>query len=153
MKTSYVTTRAREPLEIQMTSMIDVVFLLLVYFVWSASFMVAEQILPSDVAAEAPRSPGAAAALDEPPPPEADFDRVVVRIAWVDRGPRWLVNDQPLSGLAALRDQLTQIARINAAVPVILHPDPEVPLGDVIAGYDSVRAAGFTMVRFAARLK
>lgn len=151
MKTNFSVARAREPLEIQMTSMIDVVFLLLVYFVWTASFMISEQILPSDVAAEAPRSTGAADKPDESPPPEADFDRVIVRIAWVEGGPQWLVNDEPLAGLAALRDQLTVIARINAAVPVILHPDPDVPLGDVIAGYDAVRAAGFSAVRFAAR--
>ena len=32
-----------------MTPMIDVVFLLLIFFVWTASFQIVEQILPSEI--------------------------------------------------------------------------------------------------------
>ena len=36
----------RDSLEIKMTPMIDVVFLLLIFFVWTASFQVVEYLLP-----------------------------------------------------------------------------------------------------------
>ena len=41
--------RTRGDLEISMTPMIDVVFLLLVFFVWTASFQVVENMLPTSL--------------------------------------------------------------------------------------------------------
>ena len=37
--------------------------------------------------------------------------------------------------------------------PVILHPDPEVPLGHVIDLYDLARLIGFAKIQFAASEK
>ena len=65
----------RDSLEIKMTPMIDVVFLLLIFFVWTASFQVVEYVLPSELSTLL----GNQAAVDVPPP-EADFEDVVVRI-------------------------------------------------------------------------
>lgn len=147
MKTpSYFTTR-RSAMELQMTPMIDVVFLLLVFFVWTASFHVAEYILPSSVSTAA--GAGQASAND-PPPPEADFDQVVVRILWLDDQPAWRINDQPLANLDQVRTQLDRIANIKRDAPVILHPDPLVPLGHVIDIYDIARLVRFEKVQFAA---
>ena len=61
-----------------MTPMIDVVFLLLVFFVWTASFQIIEQILPSQMSAQL----GAEPTEVNEPPPEADFENVVIRIGW-----------------------------------------------------------------------
>jgi len=133
-------------MEIQMTSMIDVVFLLLVYFVWTAGFMIAEKILPSNVSAAA----GSAAAPDEPPPPEADFENIVIRVQSGVGGVNWQVNGQPQEGLRQVIDFLTRIVRIKPDAPVILHPDPNVPLGDVIDAYDAARRAGIKKIQFAA---
>jgi len=50
----------RASVELQLTPMIDCVFLLMVYFIWSSSFKLAEMSLPSKLAAPASRG-GAAA--------------------------------------------------------------------------------------------
>ncbi len=58
-----------------MTPMIDVVFLLLIFFVWTASISAVEYLLPSNLSP----APGSAAVTEEPPPPP-DFEPVVVKI-------------------------------------------------------------------------
>src|SRR5262245_65721846 len=68
--------------ELQLTPMIDCVFLLIIYFLWSSSFAVAELSLPSRLSA-APAT-GAASKI-QPRSAEADFPDVVVRIMRTDR--------------------------------------------------------------------
>ncbi len=135
----------REPLEIKMTPMIDVVFLLLVFFVWTASFQVVEYLLPSELSTLL----GNQAALEEPPP-EADFEDVVIRIHWTDDQPGWTINDQQADSLAQLHQRLQAIAQVKQDAPVILHPDEEVPLGDVINVFDLSRLVGFEKIQFVA---
>ncbi len=135
----------RDSLEIKMTPMIDVVFLLLVFFVWTASFQVVEYLLPSELSTLL----GNQAAVDVPPP-EADFEDVVVRIHWIGDHPEWTVNDQQADSLEELHQQLQAIARIKQDAPVILHPDQEVPLGDVINVFDISRLIGFEKIQFVA---
>ncbi|MDP7205670.1 MAG: biopolymer transporter ExbD [Pirellulaceae bacterium] len=135
----------RESLEIKMTPMIDVVFLLLVFFVWTASFQVVEYLLPSELST----LPGNQAALEEPPP-EADFEDVVIRIHWAGDQPGWTVNEQQADSLAQLQQRLQAIAQVKQDAPVILHPDEEVPLGDVINVFDLSRLVGFEKIQFVA---
>jgi len=135
----------RESLEITMTPMIDVVFLLLVFFVWTASFQVVEYLLPSELSS----LPGNQAAVEDPPP-EADFENVVIRIHWIDDQPGWTINDQQADSLDQLHQRLQAIARVKQDAPVILHPDEEVPLGDVIDVFDISRLVGFEKIQFVA---
>ena len=137
----------RTPVDLQLTPMIDCVFLLMVYFIWASSFTIAEQALPSRLSAVAG---GSTTTSDVPPPPEADFDNVVVRVLRAGGAATWQVNDAPVPTLAALRSTLAQIARIKRDAPVILHPDKDVPLGDVIDVFDLARLVGFEKVQFAA---
>jgi biopolymer transport protein ExbD len=83
------------------------------------------------------------------PPPEKDFEDVVVRIGWDGNAPNWSINEQPFPTLAAVATQLQTIATIQTAAPVILHPQPIVPLGTVIETYDAAKVAGFAKVAFA----
>jgi biopolymer transport protein ExbD len=145
MRRPTYTTR-RTPVDLQLTPMIDCVFLLMVYFIWSSSFNIAEQSLPSQLSAA---SGSGTPSTETPPPPEADFEDVVVRILWQGATPTWTLNDAPVPSLAALRQSLTQVARIKRDAPVILHPDPDVPLGSVIDVYDISRDVGFEKVQFA----
>lgn len=140
-------SRQRTGLDIPMTPLIDVVFQLLLFFLLTASFHAAEHLLPSSVSA--PQASGAGSPA-ETPPPEDDFDQVVVRILWTDGHPAWQVNGQQLGGLPEVRNTLAAVARVKADAPVILHPDPEVPLGHVIDIYDLTRLVGFPQVQFAA---
>ncbi|MHB9078166.1 MAG: ExbD/TolR family protein [Pirellulaceae bacterium] len=135
---------------IQMTPLIDVVFLLMVFFVWTAGFQVAEYMLPSKLLASA--GTGSTAA-DEPPPPEEDFEKVVVRVLWVTDQPAWKINDASVETLQEVRSRLEAIANIKRDAAVILHPDQEVPLGHVIDLYDIARRVGFAKIQFAASEK
>lgn len=141
---SYVFDR-RWTLGVTMTPMIDVVFLLLVFFVWTASFHVVERSLPSRLMS-APGS-GSASQID---PELADFDRVVIRLDWLGNQPTWQINDQPAAGLDQVRETLAAIAAIGTSVPVVIDSGPDVPLGHVIDVYDVARLEGFGEVQFAA---
>ncbi len=128
-----------------MTPMIDVVFLLLVFFVWTASFQIVEHVLPSKMSAQL----GSDAAVEVDLPPPDDLDDVVVRIGWNGNVPTWQVNSEPVDSLAVVEQQLKVISSIEVGVPVILHPEPTVPLGHVIQAYDVAKVAGFNQVSFA----
>ena len=144
-RTAVERAKERGRVEVQMTSMIDVVFLLLVFFVWTASFQIVEQILPSQMSSQMGDAP---ADLSDPPP-EMDFERVVIRIAWDGDSPSWKLNDGPIESVQQLRDRLTVLAGIKVDTPVILHPDQVVPLGYVIEAYDVSKLSGFEKVSFA----
>jgi biopolymer transport protein ExbD len=146
MRRPSILTDRRGPVDVKMTPMIDVVFLLLVFFIWTASFQIVEYVLPSNLLAVA----GEAADPSDVPPPETDFDQIVVRILWTGSAVAWQVNDVPLTSLGQVKDTLEQIAQIKRDAPLILHPDPDVPLGDVIDVYDISRLAGFEKIQFAA---
>jgi biopolymer transport protein ExbD len=139
----------RTEVELQLTPMIDCVFLLMVYFVWSSSFAIAEKSLPSELSVAEAKGSGQP---NEPPPPEADFDDVVIRIATGATGPVWTVNDEPVASLAELRQVLATIADIKSDAPVILDAGGEVPLGDVIDVFDLSRIVGFEKIGFATSL-
>ena len=135
-----------------MTPMIDVVFLLLVFFVWTASFQIVEHILDSEMSAQTGSDP----VENVEPPPEKDFEDVVVRIDWDGQAPSWSINGQPLGSLEALGEQLATISNLRPQTnlpedspKVILDPRPIVPLGIVIEAYDVAKLAGFVEVSFA----
>jgi biopolymer transport protein ExbD len=127
-----------------MTPMIDVVFLLLVFFVWTASFQVIEQILPSELSSQIGNQ---ASALT--PPPVKDFEDIVITVSYDTQQPAWTLNKQPINRITVLEKRLTAIASTGAAAPVILHPQPNVPLEFVIQSYDAAKLSGFTKVAFA----
>lgn len=144
MKRPSVFLGRRSELEVAMTPMIDVVFLLLVFFVWTASFQVVEYALPANVAQTAGGDPMEPTA---PPPPEMDFDQIVVRVM---PGPRFELNGQTLSSNAQLRERLAAVAAIRREAPAIIHPDPDTPLGPAVDAFDIARAVGLSQVAFAA---
>ena len=128
-----------------MTPMIDVVFLLLVFFVWTASISAVEYLLPSNLTP----APGSAAVTDEPPPPP-DFDPVVVKVVWLGDRPGWIINDRAVRQLDEVRQTLAAVVEIKRDLPVIIDPAKDVPLGDVIDVYDLARLTGFEKIQFAA---
>ena len=127
-----------------MTPMIDVVFLLLVFFVWTASFQVIEQILPSELSSQIGNQQSPLT-----PPPIKDFDDIIITLSYDGQQPAWTLNKQPITRIAEIERRLTNIASVNAAAPVILHPQPNVPLEFVIQSYDAAKLSGFTKVSFA----
>ena len=69
MRRSSIYNERRGDVDVKMTPMIDVVFLLLVFFIWTASFQIVEQVLPSSVSAQRGTDPagreGAGVAVGE----------------------------------------------------------------------------------------
>ena len=146
MKRPSIFNGSRRELEIKMTPMIDVVFLLLVFFVWTASFHAVEYLLPSSLSQK--QGTGQTVNVAEPPP-EIEFEDIVVRISFTNNQPAWSVNGQPVASLSEVRSRLALVADIKIDSPVILHPDETVPVGNVIDVYDATRLAGFTQIQFA----
>ena len=146
MKRPSIFNGSRRELEIKMTPMIDVVFLLLVFFVWTASFHAVEYLLPSSLSQK--QGTGQTVNVDEPLP-EIEFEDIVVRISFTNNQPAWSVNGQPVASLSEVRSRLALVADIKIDSPVILHPDETVPVGNVIDVYDATRLAGFTQIQFA----
>jgi biopolymer transport protein ExbD len=128
-----------------MTPMIDVVFLLLIFFVWTSSFVIVEHILPSQLSKQV----GADPTQPVDPPPKQDFENIVIKIDWDGNRPVWTINEQPVASLADIRQRLAVIVEIQSEAPVILHPVPGVPLGHVIEAYDVAKLVGFAKISFA----
>lgn len=132
-----------------MTPMIDVVFLLLVFFVWTISFEAIERLLPSRISSEQGKQPADLQEL----PPEMDLERIVIRIIGNPSEPQFQINQQPYASLEAVETFLGQVVAISAEAPVILHPDDEIELGIVIHLLDSTRKLGFAKVSLATQRK
>jgi biopolymer transport protein ExbD len=130
-----------------MTPMIDVVFLLLVFFVWTISFEAIERLLPSQVSREVGKLASEMTELD----PEVDFERIVIRLVGEPGQPTYTVNDQAMSTPAEVRAFLQEIATINSEAPVVIHPDDLIETGFVVAVLDISRQCGFSKVSFAIR--
>jgi biopolymer transport protein ExbD len=136
----------RGSIELQLTPMIDVVFLLLVFFLWTSSFDLPEFDLPSALA-EPPA--GLSDATSQSPPPEA-FDELVITIRNLDSVVALALNGDDLADVSQLRERLSAIVDLGAQPPVIVDPDPTTDIGTVIEIYDLAREVGLDRVLFAA---
>jgi len=131
-----------------MTPMIDVIFLLLIFFVCTASFQPPEEVLPTSFSL-----PGVIDS-DVPIDPEvADLDEIVVRVLWLDGRAQWQINDVDYAQLGEVRGVLESIRELKSDLPVILDVDPDVPMEDVIDVYDVCRGVGLEKIQFAASVE
>jgi len=127
-----------------MTSMIDVVFLLLVFFLWTSSFDEPEFDLAS--ALSLPPIGNSSSASEATP---MLFDEIVVRIAQFPSGePIVQLNGTELENVSTLITKLQLIAAVGAQPAVIVDPDPAIAMETAIAVYDAARKAGFDRVLF-----
>lgn len=133
------------PLAAAMTPMIDVVFLLLVFFLCTASFEPQEENLAASLLIAATES---GAGNNEQPPEIDDVTLVGTHRQGVTT---WIANgSRATKSLAELTEILRALVSIDAALPVTIDAGPQVPMNDVIGAYDTARAAGFHQVQLAA---
>ncbi len=135
----------RDRLEVKMTPMIDVIFLLLIFFVCTASFQQPEEILPTNMSL--PGSLGETAEVD---PLQEDLDQIVVEILWRDGFAHWRINRRDYARLDEVAAVLSAAAGVQADLPVILDVEAAVPIENVIDVCDLCRRIGLEKVQFAA---
>lgn len=125
--------------------MIDVVFLLLIFFVCTANFQQPEEELPTRLSL-----PGAIETSAPLDPEIEDLEEIVVKVLW-EGEVAWQINERKYRRLGEVRAVLEAIAsRVKPDVPVILDVEGIVPMESVIDVYDVCRLAKLTNVRFAA---
>ncbi len=137
-----------DSLEVKMTPMIDVVFLLLVFFVWTSSFEIPEYDLPGSIAE--PPAGGSTANVNQPSPTEV-FDEIVVKLVRTEIASAIKLNGQDIRDVAELQTKIRAILSLGVQPPVIVDPDGRVAMKDAIEVYDAVRLAGADRVLFAAK--
>ncbi|MFN0056318.1 MAG: ExbD/TolR family protein [Planctomycetales bacterium] len=129
--------------ENMMTSMIDVVFLLLIFFVCAAAGNVFELLLPTDLAEKG--AAGTAPQVETVVP----VDRVWIALSRGDQ--RQLVmrlNETDYESHDDLRGVLLSLAEVAPESPVILQIAPEVEAEHWVRVYDTCRAARFQSINF-----
>lgn len=129
--------RVKEEPEINLTSLIDVVFLLLIFFMVSTTF---EQ--QSALSVDLPEASTVESTSDIPE-----------RLEFViDREGRMYLNDQALvnSDESTIRASFIEVAGDERGLPIVLRADRDTPHHFVVTVMDSAAALGFTNLSIAA---
>ena len=126
-----------------MTPMIDVIFLLLVFFVCTANFKPPEKILPMNMTL-----PGSVVA-DITLPDLDSLDVVSIRI-FFDKEPYWQIEGNRCTTLGEVRYILQSIQNAKSDIPVIIESTDNVPMENVIDVYDVCRLVELSHIQFAA---
>lgn len=137
--------RKTSSLDLNLTSMIDVIFLLLIFFVFTSDFKEPEKLLPTNLSA--PGSVASAATLSQ----EArDLGKITIRIAVAGDEIVWSVDGRRAESFEAVEATLVALQEIDPNVPVVVDPDRAVPIEKVLDAYDAARRAGLSKIKFAA---
>ncbi|MCO8121207.1 biopolymer transporter ExbD [Stieleria sp. TO1_6] len=129
-----------------MTPMIDVVFLLLIFFVWTSSFQTPEFDLPGAIA-EIPAG-GSQANVDQPPPVEV-FDEIIVKLKIRDGLSVIEFAGEQLASASELQNRIAAVIGLGVQPPVIIDPEGQVSMRSAVEAYDAVRLAGADRVLYA----
>ena len=127
--------RRRPPVEINIAPLLDVVFLLLIFFMVSTTFKEETRLqLQLPTAAGDP--------VTTPP--------TVIRIS-IDHNGQFFVNDQSVTSQQALpQTLLTLVNAATAPPPVVIQADAHTPHQAVITALEAARHAGLSRIAFAA---
>lgn len=161
---------ARDGDELNLTTMVDVVFLLLIFFVWTSSFDAPETDLAGALTTltrdrETSAAAGSRSPLDQPPPP--DEIRIRVQSAatghvssvngtagvsgatlGVSGATLWQLGSARFGELNELLARMRKIQVLGDVSPVIIDAGDDVSVQTAIATLDGVRGLGFSRVAF-----
>jgi biopolymer transport protein ExbD len=128
----------KEPLEINLTPLIDVVFLLLIFFMVSTTFD-----KDSRIKVELPQS----ATQDE-----KVHEKDVLTIT-IDAGGRFYVNDREVinTEIGTLKAAMSKAAAERNDIPLIIKADANTPYQSVITVMDAASQLGFVHMTFPTR--
>lgn len=150
MKTRFHRSGERTGFDSTMTPMIDVVFLLLIFFLTTASFQKLEKLLPSAVSAES-QSKGGNQAESLPKPTDSDLSDCIIKISLDGDRVRYLLNQEAIDSLDVLAGRMKAILGVRPDLPLVIDPSDEVPAKDAIRIYDMARGFGSLAVYLVGR--
>lgn len=133
-----------------MTPMIDVVFLLLVFFVCASIGQKPDRLLPAELAA------GTTESKVEIPPEDPDAIpsqevRIQLKRDSLSGELTIALNEGPLSGARELKQRLERLATLDPDTKIIMDVADEVTVQQFIAVYDLCQALAFNSISFAVR--
>jgi len=121
-----------------LNAMVDVVFLLLIFFLTTATYLATEKDLDSAL-------PQGQLASN---PAEEDIEPIRIYVM----GEKQIrCNETLFTGVAELRPHLAQLGELNNQVGVIVDGEPDQTFGLMVETLNAVLAASFTNVSFAGR--
>lgn len=126
---------AEEEASIDMTPMLDVVFIMLIFFIVSTTFVRDEGVeinRPNASSAQQQKSDGVVVAIDS-------------------NGQAWL--DQQKLSISMLEEQLQSKIAKGALSSVLIKADQQTPTGDLIKILDLIKATGISQVAVATEQK
>lgn len=125
-----------------MTPMIDVVFLLLIFFISASANQIREFLLPTELASGSIES-------TETEPQEKPLGEVWLKLKRENNQTIVELNEREYAQFDQLKNTLTELASLAPEIPVILDIEENVSLGEMIRVYDTSLAAGFYSIHFA----
>jgi len=138
---------------LNMTPMVDVVLVILIFFMGAMGLAAAEQFLATGTPPpDAPTAASASATPSETPPPAAapPASRAFLRLTIGANG-RTVVNGMGLTnvGIADAAQRLEDLVRagFDSSVIVVVAPARDVPYQDVVLIHDAASRAGITNIR------
>ena len=134
-----------------MTPMIDVVFLLLVFFICASVGSTADKLLPAELNGNSASSLEAAAPAE---PDTWEHPPVQIRIETSEAGDNPIavfLDEQRLPGIEILSQRLTQLGIADPSTRIILNVNDDVEVQQFILIYDLCQKLRFENVSFAVR--
>jgi biopolymer transport protein ExbD len=126
--------RSEDDAKIDLTPMLDVVFILLIFFVVTATFL-------SETAISAASSDN----NDQPPPPEDDAPKNI--LFEIDANNAIILNGNPRPIIETqIRSNIDQLKAENPAASVIIQPDPASSVSALVMIMDAARQAGMANI-------
>ncbi|MDO4587598.1 MAG: biopolymer transporter ExbD [Planctomycetia bacterium] len=145
MKPNYFGQR-KKTMELNMTSMIDVIFLLLIFFIFTANFDSLEKLLPTQL-----NLPGSLENAEQQKKPlELNAQEIQIKIFIKNERLYWNVNQRECSTEREMASILKELKQIDATIPVIIDPQKNIAMEYVIDAYDLCRQTGLSNIQFAA---
>ena len=125
----------RERITLELASMIDVTFLLLIYFMVTVVIAPPEDRLTPTLQTQRKQSAGA----------NIDFQPQIVEVVNTGTGPRYRIGSQVFAGRAELEPVL---AALPKSTGLFVHVHDQVPVGFAVAAMQVARDAGFDQVTY-----
>jgi len=125
--------KKNKPLEVSLTPMIDVVFLLLIFFMVTTTFS-----KETSIKIQLPQAEGQ----------EVEQHKQVLLLV-IDKSGQFFINDRALAdkSLATLTKELTAVGG-NKKIPLVIHADASAPVQAAISVLDVAKNVGFKNISF-----